>query len=191
MAALAWLSLLLIQIAVLLIGLRWLREYRDATSRRTQKHDAKDIVQDVQVEIGVGVPNSEDESRGVKPTTPHSTGAERRAHPRRPVVLVAAIAPYVDRRFPAPAEFAEVQCFDISTGGISFFLPSPPTNTNYVAALGSGPGTIHAIVKVVHVKATKLHTLPIYLVGCQFTGRIQPPGESIERGEQHDADRSS
>jgi hypothetical protein len=118
--------------------------------------------------------------RGNQSEAPQSalTKTELRAHSRKMFLRTELIAPYVSARFPDPEDFTEIQCFDISVGGISFFLPSPPEHQKYILALGQAPQVIYTRVQVVRVAMTKLHTMPMYVVGCQFTGRIQPPGKT-------------
>jgi diguanylate cyclase (GGDEF)-like protein len=109
-------------------------------------------------------------------TTSPLSSSDLRAHERQMFLRTELMAPFKAQRFPAREEFSEIQCFDISVGGISFFLPHPPEQQNYILALGKAPQVIYASVRVVRVAMTKLHTMPMYVVGCQFTGRIQPPG---------------
>jgi hypothetical protein len=102
-------------------------------------------------------------------------GPEQRVHQRKILMKLELVAPYEGRRFPDPEEFFEVQCFDISVGGISFFLAEPPTEKRYLLALGDREDPIYAIVEVRRVALTKMHTIPVYLVGCRFEERVKSP----------------
>jgi diguanylate cyclase (GGDEF)-like protein len=123
--------------------------------------------------VGEALHDNQSEAARTKLTTD-----DLRAHARKLFLRTELIAPYIGARFPAQDEFSEIQCFDISVGGISYFLPKPPDHQTYVLALGQAPHLIYTKAQVVRVAMTKLHTMPMYIVGCQFTGRIERPGKT-------------
>jgi hypothetical protein len=85
----------------------------------------------------------------------------------------AFIATYRNGVFPSPEEFRAVQCFDISTGSISFLFPTPVRERDFVVALGQGDDAIYATAQVVRTTKTNIHAHPTYLIKCRFTGRIE------------------
>jgi len=71
-------------------------------------------------------------------------------------------------------DFREVPCRNISTGGFAFLSPQPPDFEELVVRLGDGDRVILATARVVHALPDKAgHG---FVVGCQFTGRMSPPG---------------
>ena len=97
--------------------------------------------------------------------------AEQRKGPREAYPVIQLAAPYADSRMPTEEMFREVRCHDISTGGISFFLPHPPDFEYAVVGLGTPPEVTYLTVRVMHhspyAGATKG-----YLIGCRFLGRV-------------------
>jgi hypothetical protein len=80
------------------------------------------------------------------------------------------LAPYVEGIFPSPDDISAVKGYDISEAGIAFYLPHPPRYQEYVVVLGSVLRPIYVRARVVRVAKKQM-----YLVGCRFTGRLQPP----------------
>lgn len=94
----------------------------------------------------------------------------QRVHERRTLMKEVLLAPYVEGSFPMPEDFRSAKGFDISEGGISFFLPNPPTHELYVVVLGQAPNFIYMKARVVRVANKHM-----YLVGCRFMGRMIAP----------------
>ena len=100
-----------------------------------------------------------------------SAAGERRRRPRAPFPYVQLVAPAVGESLPPIAEFYEVLCHDISTGGISFFTSAMPSTSLVVIALGTKPPHIYMRARLVHYKRQDTDGEPKYLLGCQFIGR--------------------
>ena len=81
------------------------------------------------------------------------------------------IAPHTDS-FPAGARFYEVQCQDISTTGFSFRTSRPPGFTELVVELGVSPNCVFVTARIARTSKQEDGS---YLIGCQFTGRIEAP----------------
>lgn len=98
--------------------------------------------------------------------------ADRRREPRHEFDCVQRIAPYRDGRVPAADEFREVHCRDLSSGGFSFWLPSPPDYSSLVVALGQNGSLSYLSAEIIHTTAVERGDTSVYLVGCRFTGRL-------------------
>jgi hypothetical protein len=94
-------------------------------------------------------------------------GREQRTCERFTYPMVASVAPYDHGGQPSQAMFLEVRCHDISTGGLSFFVPVPPNFKFAIVALGRSPNVIYMLVRVMH--CTPYDGMrKRYLVGCLF-----------------------
>ena len=100
-------------------------------------------------------------------------GSDRRTSPRRPFSKYQMIAPFTDGQIPTADMFRKVLCNDISSGGISFVLPSPPEYDAIVVALGDGANVTFVSAKVARCHKMPDSDPPAYLVGCKFTGRVK------------------
>jgi hypothetical protein len=127
---------------------------------------------------------------------------ERRNRPRESYRAVQRIAPFDGQDFPPDTEFFPVRCHDITGAGLGFLLPTRPQFKMFVIALGAPPREIYVAGKVVHVTDVLLYTsgrlellggengfsepietdddeaMPMVLVGCEMTGRLEKPTES-------------
>ncbi len=99
-------------------------------------------------------------------------GIDRRQRQRRPYPFKQAIAPIVDGKIPAAQDFIDVQCHDISAGGFSFLSVGPPASDSFVIVLGQPPNVTHVTAQVVHVRRVEQGGRRMYLIGCNYTGRI-------------------
>lgn len=99
-------------------------------------------------------------------------GAELRTSPRRKYPYRQLIAPIVDDRLPAKTEFHPVWCKDLSGGGFSIYLETPPSFHNLVVALGLPPRVKFCRAEVMHVQPVDHEGRKIFLVGCRFTVRV-------------------
>jgi len=97
---------------------------------------------------------------------------ERRSSPRRPYHYRQLIAPVDGDQLPPLESFIEVECEDISAGGLSFFLPERPNFKQVVVALGQAPFMTHFKADVVRVVEVSDESDPRFLVGCRFAGRV-------------------
>jgi hypothetical protein len=66
----------------------------------------------------------------------------------------------------------DVQCHDISSGGFSFLTAVPPTAESFVVILGQPPKLTHVTAQVAHIRRVEHDGRTMYLVGCNYTGRI-------------------
>ena len=78
------------------------------------------------------------------------------------------IAPMRSGRFPSPGDFFEVDCYDISAGGFSFFLDREPDFDTLAVELGTPPrqSFLAARVRPFHLprvdrKAASARRLPV------------------------------
>ena len=99
---------------------------------------------------------------------------ERRSSNRWSYPAVQPLAPYGHWGFPNAEMFQQVRCHDLSTGGVSFLLPAPPTFEFAVIGLGVAPQFQYFVVQKVYCRRSD-STEGQYLVGCQFLQRIKPP----------------
>jgi PAS domain S-box-containing protein len=103
---------------------------------------------------------------------PRGSSGDRRRRPRRSFSYFQRIAPIENGRIPPLRMFHRVKCLDISAGGFSFLSPVEPSETDYVVALGSPPVVINVAARVVHVTPIDFEGESNYLVGCEYTGRL-------------------
>ncbi len=102
-------------------------------------------------------------------------GSEQRRSPRRAYRYRQGIAPMNGKQLPAPGGFFEVEFWDISACGFSFFMDQLPKFENLVAALGRPPALAHFAARVMRVARMKQGENTRYLVGCDFINRIHLP----------------
>ena len=93
---------------------------------------------------------------------------DKRSGQRSDFDCTQRIAPRYHGRTPVPREFFTVKCRDLSTGGISFTIDWEPDFDDLVVALGPD----HLTARVVRVSQAYDESGLVYLLGCQFTGRI-------------------
>jgi|GEM_PF-6480633 len=85
--------------------------------------------------------------------------------------------------FPAPADFQDVKCRDVSAGGISFLWPDSP-EFEYVVMTISTTGTpIYMAAQIVHSRAVFMFGEVGYLVGCKFIKRLSVD-QCLRRGRE-------
>lgn len=113
----------------------------------------------------------------------NAQASNRRNHARRPFPTHQYVAPFLDNTLPALTEFYQVQCHDISPTGFSYLLAKPAEHQSIVVALGSPPNVTYLTARVMHSTMTHSGNKPMFLIGCRFTGRIEPQGEYLELTE--------
>jgi hypothetical protein len=96
-----------------------------------------------------------------------------RTSPRKQFQYSQRIAPMLGKILPQVDDYLEVECNDISSGGISFFLKRKPGCTHFVIALGQKPTVTLLIAQVMNIKEVKHNHQQMYLVGCKFIDRAQ------------------
>jgi hypothetical protein len=108
----------------------------------------------------------------VPPAVSGAAGSERRCRGRRPYPYEQSIAPVIDGRIPAASEFSQIRCRDIASGGFSFLSAAPPRSDTFIVALGQPPKLTHLAAQVAHVTRVEHDGRRMYLIGCNYTGRI-------------------
>lgn len=101
-----------------------------------------------------------------------TSGMDLRSSPRRNFQYRQKVAPVRGKELPTRKDFFEVECHDISAGGISFFLSEQPDFSNLIVALGVPPFESFFAARVVRVVVSDRDGSIRYLVGCRFTGRV-------------------
>lgn len=104
-----------------------------------------------------------------------ATATEQRRSPRRAYRYRQKIAPMADDGMPMQGGFFEVECWDISACGFSFFMDQLPKFETLVAALGRRPALSHFSARVMRVARMKQDDKTRYLVGCDFIERMRLP----------------
>jgi PAS domain S-box-containing protein len=113
------------------------------------------------------------EAAPADPLLAANAGTEQRRSVRRSYRYRQAIAPMVGGVLPTRREFFEVDCRDLSLGGIAFFLDRPPHFESLVVALGRPPALSYFTAHVVHIAHMEQDGRTRYLVGCRFLARVE------------------
>jgi hypothetical protein len=98
---------------------------------------------------------------------------EMRSSPRKQYQCNQRIGPMHGGLLPTTDEYFNVECNDISMGGISFYLKRPPGCGQFAVVLGQKPKVTILAAKVVNTKEVKHNDQQMFLVGCQFIDRLQ------------------
>jgi hypothetical protein len=98
---------------------------------------------------------------------------ELRSSPRKQYQVNQRIAPMHKDLPPHVDEYFNVECNDISQGGISFYLKRPAGCEKFAIALGQKPLVTVLIGRVVYSREINHNGDQMYLVGCQFVGRLK------------------
>jgi hypothetical protein len=96
-----------------------------------------------------------------------------RSSPRKIYPFHQRVAPMHGGLRPSTDEYFNVECNDISQGGISFYLKRPPGCDRFAIVLGQKPKLTVLVGRVVYSKEVDRDGQPMYLVGCQFIDRLQ------------------
>ena len=97
---------------------------------------------------------------------------EKRRSKRVPYEALIQVAPYDTDQALSSLEFEEATTRDLSATGISFYYSGQPTTTQFVLKLGNVPEIQYVTAKVVRYQAGLYLQQQQFLIGCQFTGRI-------------------
>jgi PAS domain S-box-containing protein len=100
-------------------------------------------------------------------------GGDRRDRARRAYPYLQMVAPVRGGRLPMKDEFREVRCRDIAAGGFSFVVSEPAQHTSYVVAFGASPSLTYIKAKVVHRTAMEIDGHLVYVVGCEYSDRVE------------------
>lgn len=82
---------------------------------------------------------------------------------------------------PEQAEFFPVRCREISREGLSFMSPRGLNDRSLFVALGQDANLLLLTAKVVYHQQIDDGSRPRWIVGCQFTGRVQEVGDEVRR----------
>ncbi|HET6879082.1 MAG TPA: GGDEF domain-containing protein [Pirellulales bacterium] len=94
---------------------------------------------------------------------------------RHPFRDLQHIAPYkLGGELPTAADFFPVQCYDLSTKGISFLASSPPDFQALIIRLGNPPSARYMISSIANVAPMMVGDEKQYRVGCTFVSRLDP-----------------
>jgi PilZ domain len=104
---------------------------------------------------------------------PAKSYEEMRSSPRKKYACNQRIGPMHGGLLPTTDEYFNVECNDISKGGISFYLKRPPGCEQFAVVLGQKPQITILVAKVVNTKEVEHDDQHMYLVGCQFIDRLQ------------------
>ena len=104
-----------------------------------------------------------------------TTSSEQRRSPRRAYRYLQKIAPMSDGQMPMAGGFFDVECWDISACGFSFFMDQLPKFETLVAALGCPPALSHFSARVMRVARMTQSGKTRYLIGCDFIDRMRLP----------------
>lgn len=102
----------------------------------------------------------------------HESDAEQRTEVRRPYQCVQRIAPIHHGELPKGNMFAEVECCDLSPGGVSFYTPAMPDYDGLVIALGTPEQPLYVTAEVVNTESRVENNRAVCRVNCRFTGRL-------------------
>ena len=97
---------------------------------------------------------------------------ELRSSPRNPYPYRQKIASMRSDQMPSEEDFFEVDCCDLSGGGMSFCLDDRPEFEDLVVALGRPPLVMHFSARVVHVAPVDRECGTVCRVGCRFQQRV-------------------
>lgn len=131
--------------------------------------DRLEVLQRIQDQITAAEANERQLEAAL--STPPSR-ADFRVSPRHDYPYCQKIAPIHGDQMPTWDKFVEVQCGDLSGGGLSLWLSNKPDFREIVVALGRAPSVTHFSARVVHVRKTTRAGRTMYQVGCQFIGRV-------------------
>jgi PAS domain S-box-containing protein len=102
-------------------------------------------------------------------------GSDQRRSPRRAYRYRQGIAPMNEHQLPPPNDFFDVEFWDLSACGFSFFSEQLPKFETLVAALGRPPSVSHFSARVMRVARMTQDNNTRYLVGCDFINRVHLP----------------
>jgi hypothetical protein len=124
-------------------------------------------------ESATAVDGGNESTAPVENPSPEQSVESLRSSPRKQYQVSQRIAPMHNDLPPQVDEYFNVECNDISQGGISFYLKRPPGCEQFAIVLGQKPMVTVLIGRVVYSKAVKHNGDRMYLVGCQFIDRLK------------------
>jgi hypothetical protein len=127
-------------------------------------------------------------TNGRRNTNAKTPRPENRRGKRYPFNVEQRIAEIVDGQMPAADKFESVQCIDISRSGFAFYSRTLPQVSEVIVALGKDPDIVYVTARVVQSRVVKRDGQPVFRVGCHFTGRLSPQGQSLSLTQSPDAE---
>lgn len=97
---------------------------------------------------------------------------EQRKHSRRPFRCLQRAAQYDGEKWPSRDEFFEVECVDISAGGLSFLAKRRVEKNRLLVTLGKPDENVFVYTEVMYARAVIFHGSPMFRVGCRFLRKI-------------------
>jgi hypothetical protein len=104
---------------------------------------------------------------------------EKRKSARVPYQITIQAAPFDLVHVPTPRQFHPVVTRDLSTTGISFYATIKPATDHIVLMLGDRSNPTYLTAQIVRFQQGYYQRKRQFLVGCAFTGRIEP--ETVAR----------
>ena len=96
----------------------------------------------------------------------------RRRYERRPYVCTRRMAPY-GAGSPLARDYHDIECRDLSAGGIGFFAAEKPSSDDLRIELGEVQGSLCIVVaRVVYCRLCCGEAIHRYNIGCQFIKRL-------------------
>jgi hypothetical protein len=120
--------------------------------------------------LAADVDNKSPSGAGDSPSKP--VGKNRRRSVRKPFNKLQWIAPLYRGVLPTLQQFYQVECCDLSNGGVSLYVTSSPQFDSVVIGLGEPPDMKYFSARVVRVQPMQHNGREVYQLGCQFMGRI-------------------
>jgi hypothetical protein len=105
-------------------------------------------------------------------SSPEKTFEQMRSSPRKTFKCNQRVAPLRNDLPPQKDEYFNVECNDLSQGGISFYLKRPPGCERFAVVLGQKPMVTTLVGRVASTKEVTHNGEHMFLVGCQFVGRL-------------------
>ncbi len=115
---------------------------------------------------------------------------ERRAWPRYAFGSLQEIAEVVDGKMPHRNAFEVVHCVDLSRTGLAFYRTTPPQHDSLVVALGNSPDPTYLAARIVRTSQRTRQGQVSFLVGCQFTGRVQLRDDTFVSRQQENLEEA-
>lgn len=120
----------------------------------------------------LGAPDPRSLAASASSAAERAARGEQRSSRRRTYRYRQRIGPIVEGKLPDPADFFEVECRDLSQGGVSLVLDAPPEFDEFVIALGSDVQRAHVRARVVNIRAVGRGAYEGFVIGCRFVERL-------------------
>jgi len=146
----------------------------DASATTVSREESLRTMEEVQGHLAAGEFNEQQ----LAAMLDGRSGPECRVSPRHQYPYCQKIAPIYGDQMPDWNDFEEVQCGDLSGGGISIWMAEQPSFRELIVALGRPPAVAHFAARIVYVREVR-HGCEVrragrwmYQVGCQFLRRV-------------------